>query len=492
MIPISFRLVLLSAVPVTALVLAAGPHRTGNVAAPGAGAASQPPAGVAISLSPPTQGRSLTTLLGVNIGPLPTGEPGNVDLTNAYRTAGVTLIRTHDYYGPLDMATIYPDQRADPADPASYDFAASDRVFAAILAGGFEPYLRLGDSYNNAPGYPRAAPRRPINPEHWSRAAVAVVRHYQAMAEAAGRPLRYVEIWNEPDNRQFWDGSPAEFAGLFARTAIAVKAAFPDLSVGGPGLTPAGAKTARGQAYTRDLLDRLRDNGAPLDFFSWHMYANDPSDFFTAAVFYRTALDSAGFGAAESHVTEWNTEHQPRRGADDTSVRISGRASAILTAAWIELVQQGVALAAFYRGPDPSSNAPTFYGMFYADGRPKPAALALALWSELARYPLAITAAQAEAGAAGPLRLLARGDSGGQIALLIANPSDQSVAWRLALPELETGAIVTLKEIDAAAIPRTITTADTAGTIGPWAVQLLIIGGPGPMGRPSPEQPGAE
>jgi len=75
------------------------------------------------------------------------------------------------------MATIYPDQNADPSDPASYDFAASDEVFAAILAGGFEPYLRLGDSWNNAPRFPAADPRRPTNPGNWTRAAVEVVRH---------------------------------------------------------------------------------------------------------------------------------------------------------------------------------------------------------------------------------------------------------------------------------------------------------------------------
>lgn len=57
------------------------------------------------------------------------------------------MIRTPDFFGPLDMATMYPDQNADPLDPASYEFAASDRVFAAILRGGFEPYLRLGDTW---------------------------------------------------------------------------------------------------------------------------------------------------------------------------------------------------------------------------------------------------------------------------------------------------------------------------------------------------------
>ena len=93
-------------------------------------------AGVTLTLGAPTGG-VIQPLLGVNIGPIPAGAKTNTDLTDAYHAAGITMIRTHDYYGPLDMATMYPDQSADPRDPASYNFTESDRVFAAILAGGF-------------------------------------------------------------------------------------------------------------------------------------------------------------------------------------------------------------------------------------------------------------------------------------------------------------------------------------------------------------------
>jgi DNA/RNA-binding domain of Phe-tRNA-synthetase-like protein len=54
-------------------------------------------------------GRTIRPLLGVNVGPIPAGnDPNNANLTNAYRHIGVTLIRTHDFYGPLDMAKMYP------------------------------------------------------------------------------------------------------------------------------------------------------------------------------------------------------------------------------------------------------------------------------------------------------------------------------------------------------------------------------------------------
>jgi hypothetical protein len=50
--------------------------------------------------------------MGVNIGPL--GSDDNPPATDAYRARGIALIRTHDYYGPLDLATIYPNRSPIP------------------------------------------------------------------------------------------------------------------------------------------------------------------------------------------------------------------------------------------------------------------------------------------------------------------------------------------------------------------------------------------
>jgi len=44
----------------------------------------------------------------------------------------------------------------------------------------------------------------------------------------------------------------------------------------------------------------------PLDFFSWHRYAQDPSDFARRAHVLRRLLDAHGFTGTESHFNEWN------------------------------------------------------------------------------------------------------------------------------------------------------------------------------------------
>ncbi len=411
---------------------------------------------------------TIRPLLGVNLGPLPQGDAGNADLTELYRQYGVTQIRTHDFYGPLDMATLYPDQNADPTDPASYDFEASDRFFAAILAGGFEPYLRLGDSYNSVEGYPKADPRAPANPRNWVRAAVEVVRHYRGLS---GGTLRYVEIWNEPDNTQFWDGDRRAFFTLFTDAAIALKAEFPDLMIGGPGLTPAGALTPQGQAFTRGLLDAAQARQAPLDFFSWHMYSNDPEQYRSAAQFYRTELDQHGYTAAESHITEWNTaDHDTASGLSPETVRLGGQGAAILSAAWIVLQDEGVDVSTFYRGPDPTLDLPTFYGLFYADGRPKRAALVFGLWARLAAHPERVPVIVDPAAG---LWAIAGRNSAGELAVLVVNPTATAHVWRLD----HSADRATLSEVSDAgtAVIETRPTGDVVA-VAAYTTQLYVVG----------------
>ncbi len=412
-------------------------------------------------------GETIRPLLGINGGPLPVGEPGNADLTTQYQNIGVTMIRTHDMGGPLDMATIYPDQEADPHDPSSYNFAGSDAAFDAILAGGFEPYLRLGDSWRV-----RRERRAPTNPENWVQAAVEVVRHYHRRAAEAGIPLRYVEIWNEPNFKQFWDASPTEFYDLFVRTAQALKAEFPDLKVGGPGLSPAGALSPQGQQYTRDFLAYLRDRDAPLDFLSWHIYSNDPEVYGEAARFYRRQLDAYGYTEAESHITEWNTAPDTPGGlTDDVSLRAGDKGASILSAIWIVLQTEGVDVSTIYRGPDPDPDVPAFYGIFYSDGRPKLPALAFSLWAQMAAHPrrLAVT------GGGGGLWVLAGQDERSEVALLIVNPTDTPVAWQVDFAGREPIRGATLYQVgDEGEEVQTFALETPAAEIGAYTVQLLV------------------
>ncbi|MCS6886556.1 MAG: glycosyl hydrolase [Blastocatellia bacterium] len=180
-------------------------------------------------------------------------------------------VRTHDYYGPLDMASIYPNQNADPTLVSSYNFTESDRMYRAILENGFEPYIRLGNSYNNS---------GPVtNQANFVRACLEVVKHYIELSKSYSKQLHYVEIWNEPDNSHFWRGSPQQFYSLFIDIFTTLKQNFPELKVGGPGFAPSGYLALGGINFTKGFLDALRARGIKLDFFSWHVYTNNPAEF---------------------------------------------------------------------------------------------------------------------------------------------------------------------------------------------------------------------
>ena len=46
-----------------------------------------------------------------------------------------------------NASIIFPDSKADPEKPESYNFAPTDRVLAAIRASGAEVYYRIGRSW---------------------------------------------------------------------------------------------------------------------------------------------------------------------------------------------------------------------------------------------------------------------------------------------------------------------------------------------------------
>lgn len=367
-----------------------------------------------------SNGKKINPLMGINVGPIAAGEdPDNKDLTSQYQNLGINYIRNHDYYGPLDMTTLYPDTSADPSLSSSYQFTESDSVFQALLDSGANPYFRLGNSYNNS--------TVPENFNHWVQAAVEVIRHYKQMAENNGKSLKYVEIWNEPGNNTFWQDDIEHFYDLFSQTYTALKAEFPELSIGGSGFTPAGYLTTKGQKVVQGLLDYLKTQGIQPDFLSWHMYSNDPAIYAETARFYRELLDNMGYQTTESHITEWNTDfHSPV--TDNINLRTGIYGASILAAAWIALQQQQVDVSTFYRGTDPNINAPFFFGIYDAYGNPKPIANNFSLFGKMVNYPEQVSISSDNSDS--QLWLLAAKKEE-QYAILIVNPTDSPISYTL-------------------------------------------------------------
>ena len=270
-------------------------------------------------------------LMGANSGPNTYGascEDGHdsvdFDFTPWLQNAGVSYLRTHDYYGPLDMKVMWHDTSMHPNLPLAMDFDGSqsswdfegcgeyfyfnsDEVWQDLLDGGFIPYLRIGDSHNDA--IPAIVDfSNPVERLRYADAAVRVVGHFVFDEDGIfgqTSPDTYVEIMNEPDNDDFWSHSWEDYEETYKVIANALRSAYPDLKIGGLAVTPSGYMNPANQVdEVESFIEHCQVNNTPLDFLSWHMYSDDAGDFIDAAEFYRDLLVEYGFVDTESHITE--------------------------------------------------------------------------------------------------------------------------------------------------------------------------------------------
>lgn len=248
---------------------------------------------------------------GINKGPLAPG--GLIDLTLAHRELKLPFVRLHDCHWPnpdvVDIHVVFPDFKADPADPASYDFKRTDEYIAAIRATGARIVYRLGESIEHTPDKRFVHP--PSDPEKWAAICLGIIRHYNhGWANGFHYNIRYWEIWNEPENRPaMWTGTDDQFFALYRAAARAIKNEFPTVKVGGPAVGHSG--TLAGDAFTpskfvRAFLDHCQREQLPLEFFSWHCYTDNPIELVRRAKGIRQLLDDRGFRDTESHLNEWN------------------------------------------------------------------------------------------------------------------------------------------------------------------------------------------
>jgi len=254
---------------------------------------------------------AIRPLHGVNVGPLHAGD--TVDLSDRYRELGVPLTRLHDCHWPsadvVDIHVVFPDFSADPNLPSSYNFQRTDAYVQSILDTGSGIVFRLGESIEHTQRKYHVHP--PADPAHWAAICVGIIRHYnEGWSNGFHHGIRYWEIWNEPENRPaMWTGSDEDYFRLYAAAAKAIKGHFPDVFVGGPAAGYVGQMNGASlvpSPFIAEFLARCQRETLPLDFFSWHIYTNDPAALLRQAHAIRRTLDERGFPRAESHLNEWN------------------------------------------------------------------------------------------------------------------------------------------------------------------------------------------
>ncbi len=240
-----------------------------------------------------------------NNGPLCLG--GLMDLSDGFRELGHPMLRLHDCQWPADLMVdihaVFPDPDADPDDPTSYDFAITDDYLKAIVDLGMGIEYRLGCRIEHTARRRNAHP--PKDFDRWARVCIGIIRHVnEGWASGHQWGIRHWEIWNEPDIPPgCWSGDWASYYDLYVTAARAIKAACPDVLVGGP----AYAYANDDHAFVEGLLSACKERGAPLDFFSWHTYAGrDLTVWERHARTMRDLLDAHGFAGTPTHLNEWN------------------------------------------------------------------------------------------------------------------------------------------------------------------------------------------
>ncbi|HHH84219.1 MAG TPA: hypothetical protein ENL29_01990, partial [Thermoplasmatales archaeon] len=152
----------------------------------------------------------------INSGPLPIYYVNGADITPSYRSVGINFVRTHDFSGPTDMSTIFPDWNADPSKEESYNFSSSDYYINGIVDAGCQVFYRLGESAsdNNSLRQP------PENFSKWAEICKHVVMHYNdGWDNGYHYNITYWEIWNEPDLGGFWNGTAEQYYEMYEKTS---------------------------------------------------------------------------------------------------------------------------------------------------------------------------------------------------------------------------------------------------------------------------------
>ncbi len=324
-----------------------------------------------------------------NIGRMPDYEL-NSKMNRYFTEANMTSCRTHDI-NVTDIYKIFPDFSKDVNDESSYYFEESDKILAAIIDAGMEPFFRFGISWSD-PEISRKHLQPPADYDKWAQICEHIILHYnEGWANGFNYNIQYWEIYNEPDCQEeaavnnFWQGTPEEFYRLYDVTAKYLKTKFPELKIGGYGscgfyaLTKTNAvntgSSPRNQyfiTFFEDFLAYITEHDTPMDFFTWHSYTTTEKNAQYIG-YVNEMLEKAGYGDTEIIVDEWNYNPMEndkidrRYGANQTSMLIMFQNEDLDMAHyycanyWPESVHAGM----FVKDGQPSS---AYYG-FWAFGQ---------------------------------------------------------------------------------------------------------------------------
>ena len=200
-------------------------------------------------------------------------------------------------------------------DHLAIDFSEMDQIAGLVRDQGtlaYWSYCYMPAPLQSKPGDYRC---KPVDLDAWGSLLQQFAVHYRQFP--GGNPVAYQEVCNEPDNKDFFDGTREDYLAMYRSGALGIRAGDPDAQVGGPAL-------AFNRAWIEPFLKQVVTQRLPLDFFSFHFYPGDrpygKSDLDGAVKVIRDSLDAhPQLATVEIHLNEFNAYpiNYPQGGKQD-------------------------------------------------------------------------------------------------------------------------------------------------------------------------------
>ncbi|MEO3747678.1 xylan 1,4-beta-xylosidase [Plantactinospora sp. B5E13] len=249
------------------------------------------------------------------------------------REIGFRHIRGHGLLS--DGVGVYRPYEHQGSRRVQHAFTYVDQVVDAYLDLGIRPFVELGfmpaalASGEQTVFWWRGNVTPPSSETEWVALVKATVSHLvdrYGLAEVRGWPI---EVWNEPNLRDFWLGADeAAYHRLYELTAHAIKDVDAGLQVGGPAISPGADE------WLPRFADFVASRDVPVDFVSKHAYSSGPAQHVPFGVHQtlrpasslleqfgtpRDLLRDTALAGLPVHITEFNSSYRPDNPIHDTA-----------------------------------------------------------------------------------------------------------------------------------------------------------------------------
>ncbi|GAA1239159.1 hypothetical protein GCM10009646_28950 [Streptomyces aureus] len=248
---------------------------------------------------------------------------------------GFRHIRGHGLFS--DGMGVYRPYEWQGARRVHHSFTYVDQVVDACLELGIRPFLELGfmpgelASGGQTVFWWQGNVTPPSSHREWADLVRATLTHLvdrYGLEEVRDWP---VEVWNEPDLPDFWEGADqAAYHRLYEVTAHAVKDVDASLQVGGPAVSP-GAD----EGWLGRFAEFVERRDLPVDFVSRHAYTSGPAQPVPFGTYQtlapaerlleqfgapRRELKGTSLAELPVHITEFNSSYRPDNPVHDTAL----------------------------------------------------------------------------------------------------------------------------------------------------------------------------